>query len=385
MKIVHLLKGKANPATMNGVNKVVHQLACAQLDSGLDVEVWGITSTPNLVRHSHPYRLRLFPEFRYRILVPNEMKDALQALDPSATLFHLHSVFLPELYAASRQLRRLGIEWVHTPHAGYIPGALLRNAAAKRLYIALIERRLLRGAARVHALTARERDAIRCIIPSASIAVIPNGQEPLVRAPRSNRLGRGPVFGFCGRLDQRCKGLDLLLDGFAKYVIDGGSGQLRIIGDGEDLKPLQDRWRHVEEVYSRISFKGALFGDDKLAALSSLDAFFQVSRWEGMPMSVLEAAGLGLPLVISEETNLGQYVEDHECGIVLQPNSTENIAAAMASIEILYNNGGLIGIGKKALQMVDARFRWPDISAQVCRYLYGFDELPKDGGLDEFG
>ena len=38
--------GKANPARMNGVNKVVYQLATRQTAAGLNVAVWGFTKTP---------------------------------------------------------------------------------------------------------------------------------------------------------------------------------------------------------------------------------------------------------------------------------------------------------------------------------------------------
>ena len=43
MGLIHLVLGKANPARMNGVNKVVFQLASRQAASGRDVQIWGIT------------------------------------------------------------------------------------------------------------------------------------------------------------------------------------------------------------------------------------------------------------------------------------------------------------------------------------------------------
>ena len=46
MEIIHLVLGKANPLRMNGVNKVVHELAEQQCASGLKASVWGITAQP---------------------------------------------------------------------------------------------------------------------------------------------------------------------------------------------------------------------------------------------------------------------------------------------------------------------------------------------------
>ena len=65
MKIIHLLTGKANPATtMNGVNLVVDAYARRMTDSGHDVEVWGICRNPTSNRSHPPYALRLFQHFR---------------------------------------------------------------------------------------------------------------------------------------------------------------------------------------------------------------------------------------------------------------------------------------------------------------------------------
>ena len=43
MEIIHLVMGKANPQRMNGVNKVVYQLATKQAEAGIKVQVWGFT------------------------------------------------------------------------------------------------------------------------------------------------------------------------------------------------------------------------------------------------------------------------------------------------------------------------------------------------------
>jgi hypothetical protein len=53
MEIMHIVLGKANPERLNGVNKVVYNLATAQTIAGKKVEVWGIT--PDTV-HNYPER-----------------------------------------------------------------------------------------------------------------------------------------------------------------------------------------------------------------------------------------------------------------------------------------------------------------------------------------
>ena len=53
MEIIHIILGKANPERMNGVNKVVHEMASNQTQRGYEVMVWGITTNPV---HDYPER-----------------------------------------------------------------------------------------------------------------------------------------------------------------------------------------------------------------------------------------------------------------------------------------------------------------------------------------
>jgi hypothetical protein len=59
MKILHILSGKANPNTLNGVNKVVHCIAEVQIKAGFDVTVCGVVNNEK-IRHQHKYPLVLF-------------------------------------------------------------------------------------------------------------------------------------------------------------------------------------------------------------------------------------------------------------------------------------------------------------------------------------
>ena len=60
MEIVHLILGKANPNRMNGVNKVVYQLASRQSLSKRDVSIWGITKDLNHNYGERPFQTLLF-------------------------------------------------------------------------------------------------------------------------------------------------------------------------------------------------------------------------------------------------------------------------------------------------------------------------------------
>ncbi|MBI5433361.1 MAG: glycosyltransferase family 4 protein [Planctomycetes bacterium] len=376
MKLVHVVIGKANPERPNGVNRAVHGLASAQRRAGVDVEVWGLTVDARAETPSREYRLRLF---RWRSLrrVDRELLRALDHADAD-TVFHFHGGFQPEFHACARRLAARGLPWILTPHGAYRAPNVGRSRAKKRIYLALFDAFVLRGARAVQVFSTCERDELLALEPRARAVVVPNGQEPLARpvvAPSVRTSAAPPSvarpsFGTCGRLVQHEKGLDLLIDGFALHVRAGGAGELMLVGDGPDRERLKSR-ALAAGVAERVRFVGELFGDAKLAQLAACDAFLQPSRTEGMPMSVLEAAALGLPCVVSRETNLGEEIERWGAGLVLERNDAEDIAAALARVATLQERGELAELGLRGRAMIDAEFAWSSVARRTLVELYG--------------
>lgn len=373
MKIVHILKGKANPNTLNGVNKVVHHLATQQQQLGHDVEVWGITETPNKVNHAHDYPLRLFKANRNRFGLDANLIQAIQQLS-SSTVVHLHSVFLPELHTAARLLKRHSIRYTLSPHSGYNSQSLKKNKLAKKLYLALFEKFVINNAAKIHAIGKSEIADILALAPQQQVILVPNGQamsdvvfEP---TPIAEPLER-PVFGYCGRLAKIHKGLDLLIQGFSEYKKTGGKGELWLIGDGTDKADLQSLAKE-NNLTESVKFLGTLFGDEKLTHIAAMDVFVHTSRWEGMPMAALEAAALHKPLLISEETNLGDYVRKYRNGIVLTDNVTTAIASVLQEFETLYEKKAAFSdMEKQSIKMINEDLNWTSIANSVINTLYG--------------
>ena len=88
MEIIHIVLGKANPDRLNGVNKVVYNMASEQSKAGKSVQVWGIT--PNPV-HDYPernFKTLLFQEERFHFFMPRALKEAI--LGNKNTIFHIN-------------------------------------------------------------------------------------------------------------------------------------------------------------------------------------------------------------------------------------------------------------------------------------------------------
>jgi glycosyltransferase involved in cell wall biosynthesis len=367
MKIVHIVLGTADPEAMNGVDRVVYYLANEMSGAGYNVEVWALgDGEPRNFPRS--FKLLSFPVKRYRFCLVGRLNEALSALYGNV-IVHFHSVFIPEFYAITRVLIDKHIPWVLTPHCGYSEQSLGRNRLVKWAYMYLFERVIIRKAQGIHALGSIEFEQLKTW--HNTIRVIPNGQtRQLEGYIRTAEVVGGPcIFAFCGRLSAEQKGLDLLIAGFSIYVKAGGQGQLWIVGDGPDRKDLEESAIEFG-LKEKIRFWGPQFGSEKLKLLSRSHVFVHTSRWEGLPMAVLEAASIGLPLLISVETNMSEYVSKHEAGFVVAPNDPPTIAKGFLRCAKAAEGGELVRWGKNSLSMVSTEFDWSVIAGRVVAELY---------------
>jgi glycosyltransferase involved in cell wall biosynthesis len=366
MKIIHVLLGKANPDSMNGVNKVVHYLATEQHRMGYDVEVWGITFSKNPPVHNHEYNLRIFRDSKLRFYLSSELKEALKNLTPD-TWVQLHSVFIPEFFTIAILLRKVGVRYGFTPHGGYSIGALRRRWLIKQIFLFLFESYVLRNAVLIHAVGETETVQILKIVKHNNVVLVPNGQDLLsLDFNKKIMQAERPIFGFCGRLDAVHKGLDLMIEGFNIYKKEGGKGELWLIGDGTDREKLLSMARAFG-IQQSVKCFGAKFVEEKFQIIDNFDSFIHASRWDGIPTSCLEAAALSKPLLISRETNLASFVKSYSAGWVLIENTPEQISEEMFRVEREFSGSHLGEYGQRARRMIEAEFTWPNIAKKLVR------------------
>ncbi|MEZ6018992.1 MAG: glycosyltransferase [Planctomycetota bacterium] len=180
-RIIHAVLGRANPARMNGVNRVVHGLASRQ-SLRMPIEVWGLCEHPDAPTPPRPYRLVTWPRSkRRRRLAPGLLGelDRITSWPPSQRpIFHLHGAFLPEWSTLSKELRARGLEYVFTAHGAYVPAALGKGRLRKAPYRRLFETRLVRGARSVQALSPKNKRRWNGVSPAAKSFLVPPARIP---------------------------------------------------------------------------------------------------------------------------------------------------------------------------------------------------------------
>ncbi|UII21331.1 glycosyltransferase family 4 protein [Fulvivirga ligni] len=340
---------------MNGVNKVVHELATHQAMAGWNVEVWGITKDINSETPDREYTLRLFQAYRNLYKVDEKIIEALKKEDAQHTTIHLHGGFIPTFYTLAKHLVSISLPYVFTPHGSYNQIALRRSFYLKKIYLKIFEKDLANNAQYVHCLGKSEVIGTKKLFKRAKTYLMPYGFKLTEEAYRTPPMNEKFIVGFCGRIDTYTKGLDALTEGFLKFANVNPNSELWIIGDGGDLQSLK---REIAPFSNgKIIFWGSKYGQEKLDLLSKINVFAHPSRNEGLPTAVLEAASLGKPTIITEATNLGDAVCSYKCGYVMQKTKGKELYEGLMYMKNRIEEDPK-AMTEEAIKMVSEAFDW---------------------------
>jgi glycosyltransferase involved in cell wall biosynthesis len=136
-----------------------------------------------------------------------------------------------------------------------------------------------------------------------------------------------PVIGTVGRLT-RVKRQDLLLQVFAQVRQSVSDCHLLVVGDGEERANLE-RLAMELGVASAVRFVG--FQTDPSPFLQLLTAFLLTSESEGMPLSMLEAWSLAVPVLVFDVGGLKELVCS-ATGYLIQFGDVDTMAKQMIAM-----------------------------------------------------
>lgn len=170
------------------------------------------------------------------------------------------------------------------------------------------------------------------------VTCIPNGIDTAVFSPDADRraamrrrfgfpAGATVVVTAC-RLHPQ-KGLRHALHGFAKFLENRPHAYFVIMGDGPEKDDLRALSRQLG-VDGRVYFTGAVPRRALPDYLRMGDVFlFPTLRNEGLPLNVLEAVAVGLPVVVSERVQLSREGIAHYYPV--RPTDIGDMAEKMAA------------------------------------------------------
>jgi glycosyltransferase involved in cell wall biosynthesis len=179
----------------------------------------------------------------------------------------------------------------------------------------------------VATLTTKDAEDYRRLLDdSTQITCMPNAVPDLggIQA-----RGDKKIVVAAGRLAPQ-KGFDRLIPAYAKIAADHPDWELRIFGSG----PLEGKLRAMIDelgMHDRIRLMG--YTSRMYDELADSAIYVMSSRYEGFPMVLLEAMGIGLPVVSFDCDNGPRDLIDHDAnGLLVEDGDEAGLAAAMSAL-----------------------------------------------------
>jgi glycosyltransferase involved in cell wall biosynthesis len=277
-------------------------------------------------------------------------------------LLHVHGLWMPACFLASRVARQQGIPLVITPHGMLEPWAWRYHAWKKRPVWWLCEQRNVRAAAVLHATAQAEVAGLRQLGVTNPIAMIPNGVALPAETAHQRVAGDGcRTILFLSRIHPK-KGLLHLVAAWQRARVAGW----RVVVAGPDPDGHLAEVRQAAQqagVAADFDFPGSVYGDDKWRLYREADLFILPTFSENFGVVVAEALGMGVP-VITTKGAPWQSLEEERCGwwvdVGVDPLA-EALRQAMALTDAQRQT-----MGARGAAMVRNRFSWERIGKEMA-------------------
>lgn len=135
-----------------------------------------------------------------------------------------------------------------------------------------------------------------------------------------------------GRLTKQ-KGFDYLIEAFSIFSKKNSNWTLKIVGDGELRDELNTLISH-NDLVGKVELVGSVGGGDIMSLLFESSMFVMSSRYEGLPMALLEAMICGVPPISFDCPYGPKDIIKKDCGILVENGNASALADCMTELAI---------------------------------------------------
>ncbi|WP_349294638.1 glycosyltransferase family 4 protein (plasmid) [Thioclava sp. 'Guangxiensis'] len=157
---------------------------------------------------------------------------------------------------------------------------------------------------------------VHCGIFPALYAPPPTRDDTAAQTDRQEIL-------FVGRL-AAIKGVPLLVEAFARLADSHPQARLSVIGDGPERAYCEALARDLG-VGARVIFHGYQSAKAVARHMRQADLLVLASFAEGVPVTLMEAMGSGLPVIASRVAGVGELVEDGVSGFTIPAGDLDSL------------------------------------------------------------
>lgn len=196
--------------------------------------------------------------------------------------------------------------------------------------------------------------------------VVHCGLDPTEFDPDA-KLSERPEDGFrvlyVGRLVP-FKGQAVLLEAIAALRESGVDGRLTLIGEGPSRPDLERRTNELG-LAEVVGFAGAVGQEEIRSHYAAADAFCLPSFAEGVPVVLMEAMAMRLPVVTTRVMGISELVDDGENGLLVRPGRVDELTRALGRLAADPALG--MRLGARGRAKVVAEFDVRDSAARLAQ------------------
>lgn len=235
-----------------------------------------------------------------------------------------------------------------------------------------LRRRVFAKCASIFALSRYTRGQILQLgAPAEKVSIVRGGVGnhwfDLQRLPQDPEQ---PMLLTVARLDEH-KGHDRVIEALPAILQRFPGLRYVLVGPGEQDWPRLRRLAEQLGVDKSVVYRGAVsyeelhqaFQQATLHVMASREVPGRMDLVEGFGLTFVEAAALGLPSVAGDSGGCPDAVEHEVSGLLVDPTSPPEIAAAV--IRLLENPELLELLGKQARERARKEFTWPYLAGQM--------------------
>lgn len=306
---------------MKRIFKILHITGISSLEkqAGVTVVLKGLCANQNRIDNVEAKVLSVYAKVDkeknpfFDDLGNNSFRDYVKKNMPDIVVFH--DFYYLKYAKMAFILKMMHIPYVIEPHGAFGRQAIKKSRIKKLIANNTIFRILIKGSEGF--IFTNEGERADSAIFKQKTVIIPSGvaKEAVDTLDYKDfSIDQSPIFYFLGRYDINHKGLDYLFD--ALDILDNNNERINVrlygVGDEVETSFIHERMGRMHNV--DIEDKGTIYGDDKKAALRQANILLLTSRYEGSPMTVLDALCYGNPCIVTPGTNITDVIVENGLG-----------------------------------------------------------------------
>lgn len=273
---------------------------------------------------------------------------------------HAHNLFFRTTESAGMPYIRSGSRLVITIHLGRIAAGGVGLRSMTELYERTIGRWIISRSDRLIAVSSAVAEHARSLGARPDrIDVIPNGVDLDLFKPAERPRSGPPRILFVGRLVSN-KGPELLVRAAPAVLEKHPDAEFVICGDGPMRQSLELEANRLN-VARAFRFPGVIRNVPEVMRDSTV--LVRPSTLEGMPLTVLEAMGCGLPVIATRVGGTPELVKHGANGFLFEPGDVDGLIGHL--LALLGNPRMASEFGAAGRRAVESGRTWGEMAAHT--------------------